>query len=62
MSEPETTTHPTVDEIRAMAEKAKIPAGANFQEAYIRLRGLAKLDEAEADRWASLITGEPIPE
>jgi hypothetical protein len=55
-------TQPTADEIMDMATRADIPPGANFAEAYQRLRGLAKLEDAEADRWAHLITGEAIPE
>jgi len=45
-------------EIQALIDKAAIPAGANFEEAYQRLLVRGGLKEEEALRWAQVLTAE----
>ena len=43
---------------RSHRDKAAIPAGANFEEAFVRLTGKAGMGEEDAEHWARVLTAE----
>ena len=53
----EETSKPT-PEIQKLIQKAEIPAGSNFEEAYQRLHGKAGMSEEDAEHWARILTSE----
>jgi len=49
-------------EIQALIDKAKIPPGCNFQEAFQRLSCLSRMNDEDADYWAAVLAPEGAPD